>query len=465
MNTGNNIRRIIKVMVATLFFTFNLSPFTLLTSCQHKAGNKQFDPRQVDFTAEYNPVFDGQIYPALLLAVNETSSPQDFMTSSRSDASMSRSLDVSKSRSLELFNLSVTAPVSNSVLRIVIDSSSLNYVTIIQEILPTRGERYTFQPSVKWKYDILRRLRQPGAVDLTFTCYINDEEVDIKNLHLGYRSINECPLSLKVNKSTSQQDDEQTRRLADSQTRRLEIVDFRWLFAAYVNEDHPQIEQILTEILEQGNISRITGYQTSGTRAVSDQVFAVWYYALDHGITYSSITCTSNPSPRANVQHIRFFDEVWQSRQANCVDACVFFASILRKMGLKPVIFVEPCHAYLGYYTDKNRKNIALLETTVTSWVNFPELQRSLDADGRLPDAKFEPLAKYLSDSDIRRWRDGSMTFDELKRRVARSLFEKATEYDRETYQANREHFADSSAITYQQLDIELLRRQVQPIN
>jgi hypothetical protein len=48
---------------------------------------------------------------------------------------------------------------------------------------------------------------------------------------------------------------------------------------------------------------------------------------------------------------------------------------------------------------------------------------------------------------------------------VARSLFEKASEYDRETYNANREHFADSTSITYQQLDIEMLRRQVQPIN
>ncbi len=423
----------------------------LAISCHPKAGNKQFDPLQVDFTAKYNPVFDGQLYPALLLAVNETSS--------QSDASMSRSFD--------LFNLSVTAPVSNSVLRIVIDSSSLNYVTIIQEILPTRGERYTFQPSVKWKYDVLRRLRQPGAVDLTFTCYINDEEVDLKNLHLGYRSVNECPLSLKA---TSLQDFKTSSRSDGSVSRCLDvqksnIVDFRWLFAAYVNEDHPQIEQILTEILEQGNISRITGYQSSGPKAVSDQVFAVWYYALDHGISYSSITCTSNPSPRANVQHIRFFDEVWQSRQANCVDACVFFASILRKMGLKPVIFVEPCHAYLGYYTDRNRKDLALLETTVTSWVNFPDLERSLDDEGHLPESKFEHISKYLTEADIQRWRNGRMTFTELKRLVARSLFEKATEYDRETWLANREHFADPAAITYQQLDIELLRSQVQPIN
>lgn len=395
---------------------------SLLVGCRLH-GNKMFDPRQVAFQADYNPLFDGQLYPSLILGLNQRSA---------SDSPLST------------FSVSVTAPTDNAVLRVVIDSSALNYVTIIQEILPRRGETYRFQPSIKWKYDLLRTLRTPGAVDFTFTCYLNDEEVDIKNIHLTYRTVNECPLSLVYNGQTS---------------------DFRWLFAAYVNEDHPQIEQILTDIVEQGIVSRFTGYQSGTTQSIRDQVFSVWYYALDHGITYSSISCTSNPSPRANVQHIRFFDEVLNTRQANCVDACVFFASILRKLGLKPVIFVEPCHAYLGYYTDRNRKNIALLETTITSWVNFPDLQRSLDADGRLPDAKWQRVKKYLSDREVAQYEEGSMTFENLKLAVARSLFDKATEYDRETYDANRDHFADTASITYQQLDIELLRKQVQPIN
>ena len=150
-----------------ILFAFSL--LLLAASCQPKAGNKQFDPRQVAFQAEYNPLFDGQIYPSLILGLNQSSNLSQ----------------------IPIFNLSVTAPRDNSVLRVVIDSSSLNYVTIIQEILPHRGERYTFQPSLKWKYDIMRRLRQPGAIDLTFTCYINDEEVDINNLHLGYRTVNE----------------------------------------------------------------------------------------------------------------------------------------------------------------------------------------------------------------------------------------------------------------------------------
>ena len=393
----------------------------IVCSCTgKKASGKLFDPKQVAFSASYNPLFDSQLYPSMILATanNPADDPQTF-------------------------DVEVTAPADNSVLRIVVDSSAISYVTIFQEILSRRGQTYTFHPTLKWKYDVLRRARQSRAVDLTFTCYINDEEVDIKNLHLGCRSINECPLSLIYDHKTS---------------------DFRWLFAAYVNEDHPQIEQILTDIIDQGVVTRLTGYQ-NGARNVREQVFAVWYYALCRGISYSSITCTSNPSPRANVQHIRFFDEVWGTRQANCVDACVFFASILRKLGLKPVIFVEPCHAYLGYYTDKDRRNIELLETTITSWVNLPELDRSAGEDGILSDEALNKISKYVSEADIERHKNGSLPLESLKVAIARSLFDKASQYDRETYEANRTNYTDTASITYQQLDIEQLRMKVQPIN
>ena len=392
-----------------------------VAACRSGNGNKRFDPKQVAFSALCNPLFDNQIYPSLILGQNNSTVGD----------------------SQPVFTLELNAPHDNSVLRIVIDSSSLNYVTIIQEILPHRGERYSFEAPVKWKYDVLRALRQPGAVDFTFTCFVDDEEVDVKNLHLSYRSVNECPLSLSDGRQPT---------------------DFRWLFAAYVNEDHPYIEQILTDILDQGIVGRLTGYQ-SGERAVREQVFAVWYYALSRGITYSSITCTSNPSPRANVQHIRFFDEVYNTRQANCVDACVFFASILRKIGLRPIIFVEPCHAYLGYYTDKGGRNIALLETTITSWVNFPDLDRATDADGQLDEKQFAKVAKYLTEGQVEQYRSGRLPAAELKRIVARSLFEKATLYDQETYQANLSHFAYTNTISYQQLDIEQLRKVVRPIN
>ena len=335
----------------------------LLASCGAPQKHKQYDPAKVNFTAQVNPLFDGHLYPSLILALSQESTPL-------SNASGSPALHAP-------LTLSVTAPTNNAVLRIVVDSSDLNYVTILQEILPARGETYTFTPAVKWKYDRLRLVRQHRPLDLTLTCYINDEETDIRNLHIDIRSVNECPLSFRQSDKSNSQ--------ATKQPSNNNIVDTRFLFAAYVNEEHPQIPQILSDALSEGVVTRFQGYQ-AGTKAdVQKQVLAIWHNTLLRGLSYSSISCTSNPSPTTNVQHIRFFDEVWNTRQANCIDACVYLASILRKIGLRPVIFVEPCHAYLGYYTDKKQKNIALLETTVTSWVNYPDLLRNLDPDGHLP--------------------------------------------------------------------------------
>ncbi len=388
----------------------------LASSCTQSGRQRLYDPRQVAFAAQYNPLYDGQLYPSLILS--------------------------SLNPELPPFTVTVTAPTDGCVLRVVVDSSAVNYVTYLQEVLPHRGETYTFEASPKWKYDFLRHLRQPHTVDLTFSCYINDEEVDIKNLRLQCRTVNECPLSLLYKGKT---------------------YDFRPLFAAYVNEDHPQIQQILTDIVDQGLASRFSAYQ-NGPQSVDDQVFAVWQYLLRRGISYSSISCTSNPSSTANVQHIRLFDEVWNSRQANCIDACVFLASILRKIGIRTVIFVEPCHAYLGYYSDKKHQQLVTIETTITSWVNLPQLQRSFNANGNLSQEQLDKISKYLSQSELQRWNNGQLSFDQLQTAIARSLFEKAKAYNTETYQANLANFADSTKIGYQQLDIEQLRKTVQPI-
>lgn len=395
--------------------------FLLITGCAHRT-EKRYNPAEVDFHANYIPALEGQLYPILLLGLDNNM----------------------LNDSIPIVQVSLTSPDDDAVVRIVIDSSRLNYVTYFQETMPKKGSRYTFNPSIKWKYDVLKSLRHQGKIDFTITCFINDEEVDVKNIRLTYRSVNECLLSA---------------RGRDGKT-----YETRWLFAAYVNEEHPIIDSILTQLINEGIISSFLGYQSTAKK-VDEQVFAIWYYALNHGIAYSSISCTPNPSLTANVQHIRFFDEVYNTRQANCVDACVFFASILRRIGLKPVIFVEPCHAYLGYYTDKNRKTMALLETTITSWVNFPEMGRTLKPDGRLSDKWYSKAMHYLSDDDRKKYDAGKMSFEELKLAIARTLFNKAKAYNVDNYKANKALFPDPSKITYQQLDIENLRRYIQPVS
>ena len=403
-----------------LIFGFGLLCMVGIFSCTNSNSRRSIDPNAISFRAEYNPDFDNILYPSMLLALANY-----------------KGSDIPA-----LFNVSVTAPYNNSVLRVVVDSTILNYVSITQENLPKKGVEYTFAPVIRWKFETLYRLRQQGNIDMTFTCFVNDEEVDVKTIRLNYRSVNECLLSLLGKDGVYH--------------------DYRWLFTAYVNEEHPMIDNILSEILEQGIVTTFNGAKNE--KNVKTQMRAIWYYALNRGIAYSSITCTSNSSPRANSQHIRFFDEVYQNRQANCIDACVFFSSIMRKIGLQPIIFVDPCHAYLGYYTDKTKKNISLLETTITGWVNLPELERHLNPDGKIEERYFNKVAKYLSDSERAKYEAGSMSIEDLKKAVADNLFDRATQYEQDNYQSNKALYSDTSQMTYQMLVVDELRRQVSPI-
>ena len=393
----------------------------MMVSCNSIVKKKTIDAKSVNFEATYNEDFDNVLYPSMLLA----------LANYRGD-----DMDT-------LFTVSVVAPQNNALLRIVVDSTVLNYVSITQEMLPKKGNKYTFAPVIKWKFQSMYRMRQQGIIDLTFTCYINDEEVDVKNIRLNYRPTNECLMSL-IGKDGRYHD-------------------YRWLFAAYVDEDHPKIDGILSEILSQGIVTTFDGAKNE--KKVETQMRAIWYYALNRGLSYSSITCTSNGSKKTNSQYIRFFDDVYVNRQANCIDACVFFSSIMRKVGLLPVIFVDPCHAYLGYYTDKSKKKIALLETTITGWVNLPELDEHYDAEsGLLEEKYYAKISKYLNDRQKATYEAGKMTLEDIKKAVANNLFDRAADYQKENYKNNRLLYSDTSQQMYRMLVIDEMRPLISPI-
>ena len=396
--------------------------FGLLAGCAEKKAVRTIDPQKVNFEVVYDKNFDGIIYPSLIMGLSNYNGKIES----------------------DFFTYRLTSPKDNSVLRIVMDSSAMNYVTIFQANMPEKGKEYTFYPLVKWKYDNLIKLKQPGKVDFTFTCYINDEEVDVKNMRLSYRSINECLLGLR-----------------DSTNK---YIDYRWMFAAFVNEDHPWLDIMLNNILDQHLVNRFAGYQL-GEKEVLNQVFAIWYFIQTKGIKYSSISNTSKYSKQVNSQYIRFFDEVYRNQQANCIDACAFMASILKKIGIMPVIFVEPSHAYLGFYKDKSKKKLVLLETTLAGNVDIVAIDDKVDtASGLLPVEVLDKYKKYLTEKDIEKYLAGTTTLEQLKRTISRTNFNNAINYNIKRYNENKKYFSQPNNHNYQKLDISELRQLVLPI-
>ena len=299
-------------------------PFLLLLLIACK--KEEVKPATASFDVEYTEEFKNTLYPSLILGLSE--------------------IEKQNNEPLDLFSITLN-PSKEANLKVVIQESKLNYETVI--LKNNISSSTTFIPAIKWKYDDMKYLSQPGVFDMTFICYVDDKEIDRKDLKLSYRAINECVLAGNFDG---------------------EATPFYYLLASYINEDSPVIDGFLKEVLQSTNLNAFVGYQ-QGTEKVFEQVEAIFNTLRFKGVKYSSITNTSNTNPNIISQYIRFSDEVLNSSQANCADGTVFFCSVLQKIGIHTQMVFVPGHVYLGYYLDDAKTEFKVLETTLVGSYDY----------------------------------------------------------------------------------------------
>lgn len=291
----------------------------------YSCNKEEVKPATTTFDVTSKAEFNSTLYPSLILGMSE--------------------IEKQNNSTLDLFSITIN-PNKEQNIKIVIQESKLNYETII--LKNNISEPLSFTPTIKWKYDDLKYLSQPGIFDMTFICYSDNNEVDRKDLKLSYRAINECVLA----------------GIIDG-----EATPLYYLLATYVNEDSPVIDGFLKEVLQSTNLNSFVGYQ-QGREKVLEQVESVFYTLRNKGIKYSSITNTSNTNPNIISQYVRFSDEVLNNTQANCADGTVFFCSVLQKIGIHTKMVFVPGHVYLGYYLDDAKTEFKVLETTLVGSYN-----------------------------------------------------------------------------------------------
>lgn len=210
-------------------------------------------------------------------------------------------------------------------------------------------------PKLKFDYEVLARVSQTRPVGVTFKVTRNGVEQEEVTQTWQLHQINDCIFALNLPR---------TRR--DGVTER-KFRDARFMFAAYVNENHPFVDEILKEAKSTGIVDRFVGYQ-SDEAEVGRQIKAVWQALQNRRVTYSSITDTTGASD-IYMQHVRFLDQSINSTQANCVDGSVLMASVLKKIGLRCHLILVPGHCYLGVYvkepTQLNNGQLIGIETTL----------------------------------------------------------------------------------------------------
>lgn len=276
------------------------------------------EPAQAPYL-EMTGAFENNIFPSLLLSFG-ASYPE-----------------YSRGFTVTLRNL----PAAGS-LQLRIDSGL--FLRPVQVGFDATGGAATLNPELPWNFDALRRTTQLQPQTFVATLLVDGRPRGEATLVCTLHSVNEA-VSRIYNSSTGQ------------------WLDTSVCFAAFVNEDHPWINELLQEAAAAGGVRAFTGYQAD-PRAAVQQAQAIWDALAARGLSYVNVATDSSTSPLVSTQYVRFLDQSVRDHGANCVDASVLFASVLRKIGLRPVLLFRPGHCFTGFYDAPEGGRLVAFETT-----------------------------------------------------------------------------------------------------
>lgn len=369
----------------------------------------------VNLEARFNATFENTFYPSWWYAISNYSASSGI----QEDPS---------------FIVSYNEPKVNTSIKIEFEETLINQKTIIEQVSNSKGNLVVLAPKINWDYQGLKEISSPGTLSVPVNLYVDNALISTKYISINYRSVNEC---LFIYKNEG------------------EVVEAYDMFASYVNEDHSKIDGVLREILDQGITESFVGYQR-GNDGVINQLVGIWYWMQSKGIKYSSITDTSFTSPSGNLasQYIRFFDEVLNNTQANCVDGTVFIASILKKIGISPQLVLVPGHMYLSLNSAEEGR-IYLIETTMVGEVDL----RLITNANHIYDYYSKD---YLSELEYEQYLLGQASFAQTKYRISRNSLSKAINTASNNYSNNSDKFFEQDF--YHIIDVDDSRQKINPI-
>lgn len=331
---------------------------------------------------QWRPIVDmgGELFPAFVLAT----------------ASMKTNVLASGPRMIQsgnyfgdalgLFGVQVTAPHAGTHVRVQITVPGFAAASEQDAVLAAQGQTYDLFPLMLYDYSALRKVREPTPVNVLYRLFVDDSLVGKKSKVIQVRSVNDAPFEWV--------------------TRQGQRLNLSWIFAAFVDENAPQVDSLLSAALRSTHeIKMFDGYQAHSTADVQRQVYAIWHVLQLKGFQYSNITTPSAFSATVASQHVRFLGDALRVSEANCVDGSVLFASVLYKIGIDPFLVMIPGHMMVGFYLDPQHKQKSVLETTMMGEENLRKtsltgaLNNLFGESGRLYNAAINEGAKEFNEN------------------------------------------------------------------
>ena len=257
----------------------------------------------------------------------------------------------------ECISISIPKESEGARIKLTVEGNKFMDQTVVEETVTAdmiKKESYT-PKNLNWKQDALVNAVTTGNFNVNAVLEINGKVVQRFNKRVYYHSINECVTAVT---GTEKGD-----------------FDLSKLFTVYVNEDNPNIDKIMEQCLALGKNRQFVGNQGSKDD-VLNQMWWVWQYFSMLGTKYSNITTNSSnvvessDGTKIYNQSVRFFDQCYNNKQANCVDGSCLLASIYRKIGLDVALVLVPGHCFLAVRPQTadvkghEDENVIFLETT-----------------------------------------------------------------------------------------------------
>lgn len=278
--------------------------------------------------------FDNELYPAFILTVSGPRSnieiPEDYFGDPAGQA-----------------EVWITSSTPNARVHVDINIDGWATPSELDATLPKAGKRYRLGPFIRYDFVQLARTNQSYPATIRYAVSVNGVDLGWDILPIRIRSVNDVPFYAETSLDG-------------------EAGDFGVIFAGFVNESHPVVQEILQEALRSKIVENFVGYAEE-SKFVGLQIFAIWNALQKRRVRYSNAATPSATSPSGKVysQAVRFIDESIDSQQANCVDGSVLFASVLYKIGIHPILIIKPGHMFVGYWLDEGHSQIEVIETTM----------------------------------------------------------------------------------------------------
>jgi len=293
---------------------------------------------------------DGQLFPSAIIALS-TLHPEDIGVQREAHTFGSP---------LAMASVFIRGKQAGDSVTVEISSTKLIHPSKMTVELPDADTVYEISPHLKYAYEQLLAVRQPYPEDVTAKVFLNGQDAGEKTQTIIVRPLNDCFYGMVSDDGRDFQD-------------------WSEMFAAYVNESDPLIEDILGEALRKGYIESFIGYQ-GDQNTVIKQMKAIWRVLKERGIKYSDITTTAVQSGTVVAQHVRLIGDSTREGQANCVDGSVLFASIFRKIGLDAYLVLLPHHMMVAVSTEASEDSPVIpLETTLLAEASLSQARDSAE--------------------------------------------------------------------------------------